>query len=389
MEIRVSTNWDPKLPEALSKYPVSHVYGKLADDVVGGCRPSFLLPQVSREEIAQHVKECQQAGLKFSYLLNTLSLANTQYTKEGYAQIRELLDWLTEIKVDALTIAIPYLIRLVKMHYPHFYVKVSSVSRINTVTRAKQYEDMGVEEIIIDEMLNRDFETLKAINDAVQIPTEVICNPCCLWECAQQFEHVNHDGHASQTQSHNDYCYLQLPYIICSGQKLADPANIMKARWIRPEDLHYYEEIGITRFKVVERFKTSNALTLAVDAYANRHFDGNLIDLLTLPNKGSYLPPNMDYFNKPDKIDMAKVQEVAGLMDFSFHDAIEIPNKKLDGFLDFFKTNDCRRMSCDDCGYCQKFFEKIGTHHKDIALTQAGKLSAFAKVITDGDIFGK
>lgn len=389
MEIRVSTNWDPKLPEALSQFPVSHVYGKLADDVVGGCRPSFLLPQVSREDIGQHVAECHRAGLKFSYLLNTLSLANTQYTKEGYAQIRELLDWLTEIKVDALTIAIPYLIRLVKMHYPHFYVKVSSVSRINTVTRAKQYEDMGVDEIIIDEMLNRDFETLKAINDAVQIPTEVICNPCCLWECAQQFEHVNHDGHASQTQSHNDYCYLQLPYIICSGQKLADPVHIMKARWIRPEDLHYYEEIGITRFKVVERFKTSDALTMAVQAYAKRHFDGNLIDLLTLPNKGSYLPPNMDYFNKPDKIDMAKVQEVAGLMDFSFHDAIEIPNKKLDGFLEFFKTNDCRRMSCDDCGYCAKFFEKIGTHHKDVALTQAGKLSAFAKVITDGEIFGK
>nr|MDA3970891.1 hypothetical protein [Desulfobulbaceae bacterium] len=60
MEIRVSTNWDPKLPQALSKFPVSHVYGKLADDVIGGCRPSFLLPQVTREDFAAHVKECHR-----------------------------------------------------------------------------------------------------------------------------------------------------------------------------------------------------------------------------------------------------------------------------------------------------------------------------------------
>ena len=389
MEIRVSTNWDPKLLEALKEFPVSHMYGKLADDVIGGCRPSFLLPQISREDVAIHVKDCHKAGIKFSYLLNTLCLDNTQYTKKGYAQIRELLDWLTEIKVDELTIAIPYLIRLVKEHYPHFYVKVSSVSRVNTVTRARQYEDMGVEEIISDEMLNRDFDTLKAINDAVNIPLEVISNPCCIWECAQQFEHVNHDGHASQSQSHNNYCYLQLPYIICSSQKLNDPVNIMKARWIRPEDLHYYEEIGITHFKVVERFKTSNALTMAVKAYAERSFDGNLIDLLTLPNKGSFLPPNLEYFNKPDMVDMEQVQTVAGLMDFSFNHAIDIPNKSLDGFLEFFRNHDCRRMSCDDCGYCQKFFDKVARYNKDVASAQANRLTDFAKVITSGRIFGK
>ena len=57
-------------------------------------------------------------------------------------------------------------------------------------------------------------------------------------------------------------------------------------------------------------------------------------------------------------------------------------------FLKFFKTNDCRRMSCDDCGYCQKFFDKIATYNKDVAQNQADNLKNFAKVITDGRIFG-
>ena len=221
MKLRVSTNWDPQLPGRLAAYPVESLYGKLADDVIGGCRPSFLLPQVSREEVAAHVAACHAAGLTFSYLVNTNCFNNIQYTRDGYRAIRELLDWLDAIAVDELTIAVPYLIRLVKAHYPRFRVKVSSVARINTVTRAKQFEDMGADELIVDEMQNRDFATLAAIQSAVACPLEIIANPCCVWECAQQQEHVNHDGHASQSQSHNDYCYMATPARPPSDQTFA------------------------------------------------------------------------------------------------------------------------------------------------------------------------
>lgn len=388
MKLRVSTNWDTDLPDRLSSYPVESLYGKLADDVIGGCRPSFLLPQVSREAVAAHVAACHRAGLAFSYLVNTNCFNNVHYTREGYAAIRELLDWLAAIEVDELTIAVPYLIRLVKAHYPGFRVKVSSVARVNTVTRARQFEDMGADEIIVDEMQNRDFATLAAIRQAVACPLEIIANPCCVWECAQQQEHVNHDGHASQTQSHNNYCYMQYPYVVCTSQKLRDPAHLIRARWIRPEDLAAYEAIGIERFKVVERFKTSDALCLAVDAYAKRRFDGNLLALLTLPNRGSFLRPNLDYFNKPDLIDMNVVARVAELMNFSFTDVIDIPNRALDGFLDFFKTHDCRRTSCDACGYCAGIAAKVAVVDRPAAARQAERLEAFAAAIAGGAIFG-
>jgi collagenase-like PrtC family protease len=388
MKLRVSTNWDTALPGRLKEHPVESLYGKLADDVIGGCRPSFLLPQVSREAVAAHVAACHQAGLTFSYLVNTNCFGNVHYTREGYRDIRELLDWLDAIAVDELTIAVPYLIRLVKEHYPRFRVKVSSVSRVNTVTRARQFEDMGVDEIIVDEMLNRDFATLAAIRESVACPLEVIANPCCVWECAQQQEHVNHDGHASQTQSHDRYCYMQYPYVVCTAQKLRDPANLIRARWIRPEDLAAYEAIGIDRFKVVERFKTSEALCLAVDAYAKRSFDGNLLSLLTLPNRGSFVRPNRDYFNKPELVDMNVVATIAQLMDFSFTDVIDIPNKALDGFLEHFKTHDCRRTSCAACGYCQAISRKVAVVDRQAAERQAERLTAFARAIAGGEIFG-
>jgi len=387
MQLRVSTNWDPELPERLKGYPVSGLYGKLADDVIGGCRPSFLLPQVSRRNVAEHVRRCHSAGLQFSYLVNTTCWNNVHYTREGYAAIRELLDWLADIGVDSLTVAIPYLIRLVKEHYPGFRIIVSSAARVNSVTRARQFEDMGVDEIIVDEMQNRDFATLQAISESVSCGLELIANPCCIWECPQQIEHVNHDGHASQTHSHNGYCYLQYPYLICTSQKLLEPENIIKARWIRPEDLTEYEALGITSFKVVERFKTSQALCLAVDAYSRRSFDGNLVELLTLPNRGSFLPPNLEYFNKPDKVNPDKVATVAGLMDLSFSDIVTIPNKALDGFLDFFKEHDCRRISCDRCGYCRRIFDQVATYNQDEAMARGRDFADFAKTIMQGRIF--
>jgi collagenase-like PrtC family protease len=387
MQLRVSTNWDPELPKRLSHLQVSGLYGKLADDVIGGCRPSFLLPQVSREQVAAHVRDCHAAGLEFSYLLNTTCLNNIQYTRQGYASIRELVDWLAEIGVDSLTVAIPYLVRLIREHYPGFKLTISSAARVNSVTRARQFEDMGADEIIIDEMQNRDFATLQAMSQAVDCGLELIANPCCIWECPQQIEHVNHDGHASQTQSHNNYCYLQYPYLVCTSQKLLEPENIIKARWIRPEDLADYEALGIHSFKVVERFKTSQALCLAAEAYSHRSFDGNLVDLLTLPNRGSFLPPNLEYFNKPDTVDPAAIAPVAELMDFSFSDILNIPNKALDGFLDFFKEHDCRRLSCDSCGYCRSIFRQVAELDRQAAEERGREFADFAARVSQGRIF--
>jgi len=53
---------------------------------------------------------------------------------------------------------------------------------------------MGVEEIIIDEHINREFKTLEAIRKAVRCNLELIVNNICLWQCPYNYEHVNHDG---------------------------------------------------------------------------------------------------------------------------------------------------------------------------------------------------
>lgn len=390
MNLRVSTNWDNSLLDGLGETSTEEIYGKLPADVIGGVRPAFLLPQITRGEAQDHIRLAHQKGIRVNYLINTMCLNNIHYSRQGYQEIIELLEWIGSAGVDIVTVGFPYMIRLVQEILPGMKIKASSVCRINSVYRAKQYEELGVEEIVIDENINRDFETLAAIREAVDCELELIANPCCLHDCPHQPEHVAHDGHASQTHSMDNYCYLQYPYYNCTLKKFTNPVEIIKARWIRPEDLGVYEEIGYTKFKVVERFKKTGVLMRTVQAYQNRSFEGNLIDILTLTNPDVYIKPNLEYFNKPEYINVPMIVQVGGLMDFALRDFIHIDNKKLDGFIEFFRENgSCRNRDCDRCGFCQRTFEKVGSFNQQEAERRRKGFEAFIAAILNGEVFAE
>jgi collagenase-like PrtC family protease len=388
MNIRVSTNWDNDLLDGLSETCAEEVYGKLPSDVIGGVRPAFLLPQINREEAEDHIRKAHEHKIRFNYLINTMCLNNIQYSRQGYRDMVELLEWIGSAGVDIVTVGFPYMVRLVQEILPGMKIKASSVCRINSVYRAKQYEDFGVDEIIVDENINRDFETLEAIRKAVDCELELIANPCCLHDCPHQLEHVAHDGHASQTHSMNNYCYLQFPYYNCTLKKFTNPVEIIKARWIRPEDLWAYEEIGFTKFKVVERFKKSDVLLGTVKAYHERSYTGNLVDMLTLTNPEVYLTPDLEYFNKPEHVNVPMIMQVGGLMDFALRDFIYIDNKKFNGFIDFFKKNvSCRNRDCDKCGFCAETFVKVGRYDRLEAEAHRSGFEAFIEAMVNGDVF--
>ena len=81
MELRVSTNWDNRLTDALAETATEEVYGKLPADVIGGVRPAFLLPQIDRTEAEAHVRYVQEKGIRFNYLINTMCLNNVHYSR--------------------------------------------------------------------------------------------------------------------------------------------------------------------------------------------------------------------------------------------------------------------------------------------------------------------
>ena len=386
MKLRVGANWDIAFLDAVKGTSVDALFGKLPFDIVGGARPGFVLPQVDRHDVEHYIHACHERGLEFSYLLNAPCLGNLQYSKKGYGQLIELLEWIEHAGADAVTIGMPYLIDLVRERFPRLRIKVSTTARVNTVRKALQYEAMGVEEIIIDEHINREFKTLAQIRKAVHCNLELILNNICLWQCPYNYEHVNHDGHSSR-EGEDDYCYLQYPGYLCLYRKLTDPVELLKSPWIRPEDVAAYEELGYEHFKITERFKRTPLLLEHVQAYENRRYDGNLLDLFTLPRKNAFTPVHLEYFIKPKHVNIMKISELGKVFDLEVRELIHLDNNKLQGFLEHFKTKDCNQTSCAQCRYCDGVFKKAATVDGK-ALTQAAKrVKDFSGKLISGEIF--
>ena len=125
-----------------------------------------------------------------------------------------------------------------------------------------------------------------------------------------------------------------------------------------------------------------------MQAYHNRKFEGNLIDILTLTNPDAYLEPNLEYFNKPEHVNVSKVIQVADLMNFALRDFIYLDNSKFKGFIEFFRdTGSCRNRDCDQCGFCQKIFELVGTFDAGEAENRRKGFEDFIVAMINGDVF--
>ena len=386
MKLRVGANWDVAFLDAVRGTSVDALFGKLPFDVVGGARPGFVLPQVDRNDVKHYIQACHERDLEFSYLLNAPCLGNLQYSRKGYRQLLDLLEWIHESGADSVTIGMPYLVDLVRKRFPRLKIKISTTARVNTVRKALQYEAMGAQEIIIDEHINREFKTLAAIRKTVSCDLELIVNNICLWQCPYNFEHVNHDGHASR-EGEEDYCYLQYPGYLCLYRKLTEPVELLKSPWIRPEDISHYEDFGYHHFKITERFKRTPLLLEHVRAYETRHHEGNLLDLFTLPRKEAFTPVHLEYFIKPQHVNIMKVSELRKVFDLEVRELIHLDNSKLNGFIEYFKKHDCNQTSCSDCGYCDTVFERAAVINREELRIAARRVRDFSEKLTSGEIF--
>ena len=354
MNYSIATNWDFELLELLAGTSVTSLYGQIWGDPLGGGRMALFIPQVDKEEAFAFIAETRKRGLGFNYLMNATCFDNTEFTREGYQKIIEHLEWIASTGADMVTVTLPFLLQIAKDRFPHLKVCVSSFARVQNVHTARFWGELGADKIILPENIARDFDTLHLIREGVGCELELIANHCCLYQCPFDLHHRNMVSHGSQ-HGHScggfapDYCKLA-----CQQMKLLRPEELIKSRWIRPEDVDTYEEMGIDCLKLVERFRGTESLVRILDAYERRSYPGNLAELLTLPQEGVYMEPNFDIIQRPDLIDTDKMQEIMAILREPFAGKLSIDNTKLNGFIDHFKKVDCQRLDCDQCSYCRR-----------------------------------
>ena len=376
MRLSVATNFDPALVEAMREYPVVELFGKLREDAIGGGRATYQLAHVSRRRLADHVRHARRSGIGFNYLLNAACLGNREMTRAGQREIEELAGWLCEIGVSSVTVSSPYLLTLVKTRYPALKVRVSVFGGVDRVRKAQMWEEMGADCIVLDSILvNRELAALERIRKAVRCDLELLVNNNCLSGCALSPMHMNALSHAGQEWHGNrgfliDWCFLK-----CTEMKLRDPVNYIRSEWIRPEDLHVYEELGYDLFKIAERDIPTPIMITRVRAYAGRRYDGNLLDLVQpfafREEKGgetySRRGPGwfLRFFLRPGLVNplrMALLKRLADLRQMTGtvtgEPPVTIDNRSLDGFLTRFLEAGCRDVDCAECHWCHEFARK-------------------------------
>ncbi|MBW1808363.1 MAG: U32 family peptidase [Deltaproteobacteria bacterium] len=391
MKLSVACNFEDSLLEGLKPYPVYEVFGKLTADYFGGGRPSFYLPEVKRPELERFVRKSHEQGIEFNYLLNASAMGNTEYSKEGQRNINEILGWLDSIGVDSVTVANIYFLRLIKRRYPRIKVRISSHRFTATPRQVKFWVDQGADYIVINEVsIHRDFKALEAMQKASSdVELQLIVNNWCRQDCAIAGNHAVGLSAASQSKNKGfplDYCS-----VLCNDIRLKDPVNYLRANWIRPEDLHLYEDLGYHNYKIVERNTPTQVLLDRVKAYSEKKYDGNLLDLVqnyAYPEdkfgkhaKDAYSFRRMfKYFVKPRAINLMKFTKVvefgktAGVLyPRRGKNPVQIDNRALDGFIDFFKQTSCHELNCEECQYCHKWAAKVVKvdpewHHKMSAI---------------------
>jgi len=376
MRLSVATNFDPALVEGLKPYPVVELYGKLRQDAVGGGRASYQLRPISRREFAKHVAEAHQAGFQFNYLLNSSCMGNRELTRRGQRELTKLLDWLCSIDVDAVTVASPYVLQLVKRRYPHLKVRVSVFAGVDRVRKAQMWEELGADCIVLDSLLvNRELKTLTEIRKAVRCDLELLVNNSCLMSCAMSPAHMNALAHASQAWHENRGFFIDWCFLKCTQMKMLNPVNYIRSEWIRPEDLHIYESLGYDLFKIVERDIPTEVMIRRVRAYAERRFDGNLLELVQ-PYAFSGVKATDKYYKRgltwmlrfvlrPFLVNPLKMLSLKRLADLrgmtkpvEGPPPVYIDNRALDGFMDRFMEAGCRDVDCETCRWCHRFAEK-------------------------------
>src|SRR4030042_1584459 len=345
MQLLVPTNWDPDLISPLGKLEADvQLYGVLPTSMVGSGGSGPDKGRMVENQVEEYIERTHSAGLKFDYLLNAPSMSNMEWDENTHEELLRHLDWIRSVGADSVTVTIPYLVELIKRQFPQLEIRVSTIAHVNSVARAKLFESLGADSITLDINVNRSFGALKAIRNTVSCELTVLMNNLCLFQCPYEYYHHDGLGHASQNYnplkgSYVDYCVLR-----CTLDRLRDVSQVIKCRWGRPEAISIYEELGIRVLNITGRAMPTENILRAATAYSSRHYQGNLYDILNV------LTPRTGFANSTLPGEQSNGVGVPP--------RFYIDNQALEGFMDFFRKQDCS-SGCSQCGYCQRIADRV------------------------------
>lgn len=352
MELVLATNFDDALVERTAGLPVSTFFGGFPITLTGGGRPPFILPEITVERFRAHIESIHRQGRDFTATLNSTDLGLKEYQPGFREQFVREVSRLLDLGVDGFVVALPLLMETIHQEFPDVPLSVSTFARIRTVAQGEHFLRMGAKTLILEEA-NRDFALIRGLV-GLGAQVEILTNQTCIHDCPFRAHHLNTSSLCSQPGAQK--LWFEFPLLQCGTAVLQDPSRLISSVWVRPEDLAFYEKAGVHRFKVSGRNRSTEWLVRSATAYAERRYDGNLLDILSFvqvkgPSRAlESLPPEVQ--SRPEVASLRRA--------FEKLQEVTIDNRAFpSGFLQRIASTDCAHVSCRDCGYCASVARRV------------------------------
>ena len=334
MKFSVPTNYQASLLDVAEKHGIDELMGASFGPVGHGCTLSSSSESgemMGNAERGRHIREAADRGFSFNYVMDAPCIGNQEYDLMEKEKIVDHLKWVSDQGASAITVGGAFYIELVKHHLPHLSVVVSQSVYVDSIDKTRQFVQLGADGVTVHPDVNRSLSMMRALGEYPQWGVRAVVNSGCVFQCVYRDFHVLETGHHT-SKNRGD---LRTDTCMHSFKDMG-PA-LVQMRWIRPEDVSRYTEMGIERFVILGQQRSTVWINAAIRIWQQGRFDGDLLPFL---DGGVRLSPTM--------------AGGPGLM-----------SGRLNDFLSVFKNDNCR-LGCHDCLRCSELAKAAVTGLENI-----------------------
>ena len=309
---------------ALRHPSVREVYFPWVDEPSG--RPKLGFEEEDDHEeleaaLRRDLTRLRSAGVRLDLLLNANCYGAEAMSVALENRIAAILEKLGSwgCRPETCTTASPFVARTLKAVAPDIDVRASVNMRLTTL-QAFRYLAPLFDSYYIGRDIQRNLETVRRFSDWCHANGKKLCmlaNSGCLRNCPWQTFHDNMIAHSDAAMKAENVkgWNPHLCWALYKDRK--NFAEILKATWVRPEDIGRYEGL-VDVVKLATRQHANPGMVIS--AYERGEFGGNLLDLFE---------PGFSPAFYPDFIDNAAFPA------------------------DWFERTSACARECAECGYCE------------------------------------
>lgn len=251
--------------------------------------------------LENELQEVRRLGVKLDLLFNANCYGERAVSCSLEKEVISVIDHLGDVGCfpEIVTTTSLMIARTVKKHFPGIEIRASVNMRLGTV-QAMGYVAHLFDSFYLQRDLQRNLEYVGKMHKWCSENGKKLCvlaNSGCLRFCPGQVFHDNLIAHSREAMEIENIKNWD-PHVCWNlYRKPENFVEILKSTWIRPEDLHRYDDL-VDTVKLATRQHSHPRMVIG--AYAARRFHGNLLDLLEPGFSPAFFPKYIDNSAFPD-----------------------------------------------------------------------------------------